>query len=294
LEEVSSATKITLKVLSALEEGDLDKLPAKTFVRGFVQTYAKYLGLNTQNILNKLQKALGTTKPQTQMLSAAEEEQKRAELNVQVTNHAKNLLTFGAIIITIIAIIIIQKIISKRESDLHPKEVQAITGNDTPVNLPSPLPSSEGLASPSESSASATPMPSATEAAKVVTLVSPTPTPTPTPAPTATPTPKPAATPAPVETPNPTPDPTPVAEAIPAVPQELIVEALDSVTIKISIDSKPVQEISMNADQIQTFKAKGKIKLTTPNGGALNIIHNGKELGVPGNLGQPKTLSFPQ
>ena len=50
----------------------------------------------------------------------------------------------------------------------------------------------------------------------------------------------------------------------------------------------------MSADQIQTFKAKGKIKIFTPDGGAISIIQNGYDLGVPGNLGQPKTMVFPK
>jgi cytoskeleton protein RodZ len=84
--------------------------------------------------------------------------------------------------------------------------------------------------------------------------------------------------------------PTPEA----AVPQEIIVEALDKVTIRVTIDNKAPQEVTMSADQIQTFKAKGKIKIFTPDGGAISIIQNGFDLGVPGNLGQPKAMVFPK
>jgi cytoskeleton protein RodZ len=83
-----------------------------------------------------------------------------------------------------------------------------------------------------------------------------------------------------------------VAEEL--VPQEVIVEALDQVTIKVTIDGNAQKEISMAPDQIQTFKARGKIKIVTPNGGGISVIHNGFDLGVPGNLGQPKTLVFPK
>jgi hypothetical protein len=79
----------------------------------------------------------------------------------------------------------------------------------------------------------------------------------------------------------------------PGAPQEIIIEALDHVTIKVTIDEKPAQEFTMNADQIQTFKAKTRIRIYTPNGGAVSIIQNGNDLGVPGNLGQPKLMVFP-
>ena len=77
-------------------------------------------------------------------------------------------------------------------------------------------------------------------------------------------------------------------------PQEVIVEALDTVTLKVQIDELPPKVMTLNIDQIQTFKAKGSLKLTISNGGAVNVIHNGNDLGVPGNLGQAKTLTFPQ
>jgi cytoskeleton protein RodZ len=51
LNEIGLSLKISSKVLKAIEEGNERQLPAKTFLRGFVQSYANYLHLDTDKIL---------------------------------------------------------------------------------------------------------------------------------------------------------------------------------------------------------------------------------------------------
>jgi Helix-turn-helix domain/RodZ C-terminal domain len=48
LTEVELATKIRGKYLRALEDEQFDLLPAQTYVKGFLRTYAEYLGLDGQ------------------------------------------------------------------------------------------------------------------------------------------------------------------------------------------------------------------------------------------------------
>jgi helix-turn-helix protein/uncharacterized protein DUF4115 len=48
LSEVEQATKIRARYLKALEEEAFDALPAQTYVKGFLRTYADYLGLDGQ------------------------------------------------------------------------------------------------------------------------------------------------------------------------------------------------------------------------------------------------------
>jgi hypothetical protein len=48
LGEVELATKIRSRYLRALEEETFDALPAQTYVKGFLRTYADYLGLDGQ------------------------------------------------------------------------------------------------------------------------------------------------------------------------------------------------------------------------------------------------------
>jgi cytoskeleton protein RodZ len=48
LADAEAATKIRAKYLQALEEDEFDVLPAQTYVKGFLFSYAEYLGLDGQ------------------------------------------------------------------------------------------------------------------------------------------------------------------------------------------------------------------------------------------------------
>ncbi|MGZ3744560.1 MAG: helix-turn-helix domain-containing protein, partial [Pseudobdellovibrionaceae bacterium] len=101
----------------------------------------------------------------------------------------------------------------------------------------------------------------------------------------ATATPTATATPSPSTSPGPS--PSPVNKQV-----EVIIEALDNVEItKISKDGKN-EKINLNAEQIYPFKSKNGLQLSISNGGAVNITVNGKNLGIPGNLGKPIKLNF--
>jgi len=55
LEEMSESTKISLKFLQALEEDRLEVMPSKFFVKALLRTYAQFLGLEEQSLLDKYQ-----------------------------------------------------------------------------------------------------------------------------------------------------------------------------------------------------------------------------------------------
>src|SRR5258708_6188666 len=46
LDDVAGVTKIGVRMLRAIEEEDLDRLPGGVFNKGFIRTYAKHLGMN--------------------------------------------------------------------------------------------------------------------------------------------------------------------------------------------------------------------------------------------------------
>jgi len=49
LEDVSNVTKISTRMLQAIEEERFDQLPGGVFNRGFIRAYAKHLGLNSED-----------------------------------------------------------------------------------------------------------------------------------------------------------------------------------------------------------------------------------------------------
>jgi cytoskeletal protein RodZ len=60
IEDVAEATCIHIATLRAIEAGDREKIPAEVFARGFVKLYAEYLGLDTQDVLNRYNSELVT------------------------------------------------------------------------------------------------------------------------------------------------------------------------------------------------------------------------------------------
>ena len=52
LEEISAATKISVRLLTALEKSDLVRLPAPVFTRGFIRAYCLHLGLDPVEKVN--------------------------------------------------------------------------------------------------------------------------------------------------------------------------------------------------------------------------------------------------
>ncbi|HEV7425826.1 MAG TPA: RodZ domain-containing protein [Thermoanaerobaculia bacterium] len=53
LKEIADATKISKRFLEAIERNDHKTLPAPVFTRGFVREYARYLGLSSDDMVNR-------------------------------------------------------------------------------------------------------------------------------------------------------------------------------------------------------------------------------------------------
>jgi cytoskeletal protein RodZ len=53
LEELAQTTRIPLRHLASLEDDRLEKLPGDVFVRGFLKSYAKAVGLTIDEVLRR-------------------------------------------------------------------------------------------------------------------------------------------------------------------------------------------------------------------------------------------------
>src|SRR3954466_1023085 len=58
LTDISRKTKVPASALALLESGRLDGLPADVFVRGFIRSYAKHVGISEVEPLGLYQKAI--------------------------------------------------------------------------------------------------------------------------------------------------------------------------------------------------------------------------------------------
>jgi cytoskeletal protein RodZ len=63
LEEVASQTRIPLRHLQSLEQGDWSRLPAPTYTIGFAKSYASAVGLDRNEIAEDLRAEMGGLRP---------------------------------------------------------------------------------------------------------------------------------------------------------------------------------------------------------------------------------------
>jgi cytoskeleton protein RodZ len=400
LQEVSIHLKINTKTLKALETGDKSQLPAKTFLRGFVQSYAQFLKLDLNQIMEVFQEEMGTTHPgmivtqiaQPPQNYGAHGSQNQAPVNSmsahfqsvpkatstetdstglsntssqsksahqstkgyagktntssssansstsastpkapiseplppsisfdpQTWSHSLKVGTAILVFLIISVIIGIKKTIDKyeREATLPKQEHQLVDTpqSSVPVNTnPEQDPALEVNASvlnppvidpinPINTEGTITSNLNVSRDALALSskpIIKPEITPV-----MASPIVSPAAIAAIAATSTSTDsnvtsstltqtNTNQVASEIDS-PQEVIIEALDKVVVEYAIDGGPKNSISLLAEKIHTFKAKKNISLSFSDGGSVNLIHNGKDKGVPGNLGQPYVVSFPK
>jgi len=330
LAAVSAVTKINIKILEAIENANMENLPSKTFLRGFVQTYAQFLKLAPNDVLDLFQKEMGTTKytpvvnvpidenqtvEKTDLMEVKSEaatpppapKVKSDDEGLAFANGGRSIaskLIFAALAALLIAgIYIVSQVVQK-----YQKESQ----------LPEPSPDIQSNALPEESKDSAATTTTAPPSEKVTEAADTNKAPSTeqkpaahaeTAAPAKTTETKTAATETkapekPVEKqPAKSAEPAvaPPVEQKPATPptattaslQEITVEALDSVKIDYRVDGGALESVTLQPEEKKTFKAKRELKMDVSNGGAVSINQNGRDRGVPGNLGQPMKLSFP-
>lgn len=82
LEDIANKTKININVLRSLERDDIEALPNRTYVKGFVKNYAKTLGINIDEALSALDNAYREAEPQapqeTEELQSARSQAEKA------------------------------------------------------------------------------------------------------------------------------------------------------------------------------------------------------------------------
>jgi cytoskeleton protein RodZ len=71
LEEISAATKISIRFLQALENDDFASVPGGIFIRGFIRAYAGYLGLDQEQVMAEYQSVAQSENFELSRLSSA-------------------------------------------------------------------------------------------------------------------------------------------------------------------------------------------------------------------------------
>lgn len=68
LAEVEARTRIRVRFLRAIEEDDWEVLPGESYARGFIRTYASYLGLDGPRLAEQHRQEVGADRPGERLL----------------------------------------------------------------------------------------------------------------------------------------------------------------------------------------------------------------------------------
>jgi cytoskeleton protein RodZ len=350
INDVSVATKINPRILKALEAGERDGLPPKSFTRGFIRSYAAYLKIDAQPILDAYSTEVGVPSEKINDESAgrnastgysndndapamevpvsagAKESQTRKAFAGTNSTTASKAALIGGIFVLIGVVVGVKNVVDKyaQERVIEPTTIStetAVTATAPATDVEAPaaeaaVPKIEESATtkeeniapaitttpePATAAATATPIePAKTEPTKVeVAKIEPPKVEAPKVEVT-------KAEPAKVEAQKAEPPKAdapkpevakkePVKAEAPKVgtPQEVILEALDKVEINIRIDGESSKKLTLNPESVHTIKAKSSIEIEVSDGGMVNVIHNGRERGVPGDLGKSAKLKYP-
>lgn len=310
LNEVSMATKINLRLLTSIESGDTNSLPAKTFLRGFVQSYAAFLKLDVDKILQVFHEEMGTTLPvdDDEMPSQKIEEKSEPAKPLQLLQDRGIIpkIAAGAGILLLIFIIIgVKNIVEKYE-----KEGEVAPPPDNIQQLDNAEPVTPDLNPKKSSSSQEVEKPEVEAEVKKIKANTSKPIPDkktemPTPPVAIEPPTKPIVAvkpevkkekekkptePAPEVSSQPAPSQPPKPTPLLKSKNEIIIEALDTVEIEFRVNDGELKRVNLQPNQIHTIKALGPVNIDFSDGGAVNLIHNGRDNGVPGDLGKPKKI----
>ncbi len=102
LKIVSQHTRISLSMLENLELDQLDQLPSKAYVRGFVKSYAKTLGLNESDCISLLERTYNLRFPHEPETKEAPRE---PEASIKISSGVKIGIGVIAALVVVVALI---------------------------------------------------------------------------------------------------------------------------------------------------------------------------------------------
>jgi cytoskeleton protein RodZ len=298
LEEISRETRISTRMLQAIEDGNTESLPASVLVKGFLRAYAQKLGLDPETVILRYQDLHEEEGARREALEKFHE-------RFRPVPTRKRFLVPGATAALVLCLLLAWLLSPRDKQQTAPPGITApatvpqeaspsppaVEPNPSPVALPTPPsvqpappavpPPMRETVFPSESLSAGLPQPPSSPAPASPATPAATPTPTSVPAlPPRTGAPPPA-------------QPAPAAPA--AQPSEYVLkgEVLETTWLKISVDKGKELEYLLQPGEQVRWQAKSSFSLLVGNAAGLRLFINDKPLKPLGQKGQVVGISLP-
>jgi cytoskeleton protein RodZ len=268
LEQVASATKISIKLLQHLESDNYAELPAKPFIRGFVISYARFIGFNAQETLERYSQFIETKSILRPNRESGHSGYVFEKKEGDQTRKVLWLTMSGFILLGALALVILKPSLKHRKSSQIDK-LKAVHTVPTPEASPTIAPDTTNMPEIE------TPLPLPTEkpiAAKPVHSPVPAPVPSKLPPVTSVEQPKGDANVGPAEDPLNSGLPLPKAE----IKYKIIAKAITDVWVRFQCDDRPVTKFLMRKDKILVLRAKDKLKFQASNPNSMEYNYNNR------------------
>jgi cytoskeleton protein RodZ len=282
LDDISSSTKISTRMLRALEDEHFDQLPGGVFNKGFIRAYARHIGLDEEQAITDYldatnQNPSGATPASVPEISvvaaqAAQIDRLRA---LNRNGAARVPWEVLAALLLLVAVVLVFWSYRKRGASVARSEPTSQKASVSPTSSVTAVPTPA-------SGSSATPAPaSASSASRLSSGTSP----------------EAIASPAPVRdaaetSPLPASAPPPASLAAGSHAFTLVIRAAEDSWLSIATDAKSPNEETLIAGQQQSIPADHQIVIKAGNVGGLVFALNGKQLPSQGDYGEVKTLLF--
>jgi len=279
LEEISSATKVSVRFLNALENSDFANIPGGIFTRGFIRAYAGYLGLDLEQVMAEYEAAAPPRDYELNRLTFASRPPPRRGRPIRILPLAI------AVVLLAGGYSLFRYAHRSNEAPLatsamtpsapvagsHPASVQQpVAPPATPSTSP-PLPATAGVNSGAGASDTGKPSEPASDASG-------------------------AAAQSPPDSTNPAVT-QPGAAASPGAPpaglrDEMVLQlaATEPVWVSVETDGKTSWQKVLHPNDVTTLKAKNYFDLTTGNAQGLILTLNGETLKPLGREGEVKKI----
>lgn len=255
IKQVSVAIKMNASLIQDLEEENFKSLPKPVFLRGLIKAYCKYLEIDEKDVLELFDNTTKYKKTTAKRVRLQESEVSyRVPLYVMLSKFFIPVFVISAIGLAITGIIYITHKYEKEKNTVVNENIQAIhTAKKSDSENNTVL----------ENSLVINDLVITTDAEDKTSE-------------------------------NITENSGLVAESSDTqFAERITLEPLAKALVYVKIDEGENQKIILRPDINRTFQAQSKIKIKLMDAGAINIIYNNKDLGVPGVFGEEVELVFP-